>query len=119
AGLVFTFVGQPTYATARIPPEAQADFGEMVAQIPVHWVKPRPFDVDSIPVQVARFRARDSVDVIIATVPPIAAIRSAGEAVSIVRSDLWLLAGGTVGFAHDSVVPAKDGLQIFTRRVPH
>jgi GWxTD domain-containing protein len=117
-GLVFSFTGQPTFATAQIAPEDLPAFDEVVRAAPVLWHNIREaLVIDSMPVQIARFRARDSVDVVIAALPPVDAITRASETVGSVRSDFWMLLGGTTLTAHDSVLPARQGVQTFTRRV--
>jgi GWxTD domain-containing protein len=117
-GLVFSFFGQPSFATARIPPNDQAIYGDIVKAAPALWTEAPGFKLDSIPVQLARFRGRaDSVDVVVATLPPIDAIQASSEIRGAVRTDFWMLAGGTVTVVHDSVVPAVPGIRTFTKRV--
>ena len=120
-GWQFVFQGQPTFATARISPDDEATFAEMVETVPVRWTIPTKaaFHIDSMPTQLARFRvSRDTLDLIVATLPPVEAINSSAEVASTVRSDLWLLVGGTRVLAHDSIVPAHAGIQTYRRRVP-
>jgi hypothetical protein len=118
-GLAFTFEGQATFATARIPQDDRQVFDEIVKVAPVRWGNIREVRVDSMDTQVARFRAtNDSVDVFFAALPPTEAIRRASEVPGPVRMDLWLLAGGTVTVAHDTVMTSSTGVQTFTRRLP-
>ena len=117
-GLVFTFTGQPTFATARIAPNDQQTFGDIVHTAPVRWMTAPGFTLDSMPAQLARFRARgDSVDVIVAALPPVESMAVNSMVRGMTRSDFWLLAGGTVVIARDSVVPTGPGVQVFTHRV--
>ncbi|HYV96121.1 MAG TPA: GWxTD domain-containing protein [Gemmatimonadaceae bacterium] len=117
-GLVFSFRGLPTFATARIPPEGQQVFADIVKTAPALWTEAPGFKLDSMPVQMARFRARgDSVDVVVAALPPVADIQSGAEIAGAVREDFWLLAGGTIVVARDSVVPAHEGVRRFNARV--
>jgi GWxTD domain-containing protein len=115
----FTFCGQPMYGTAQVPPPIQQDFGEIIAATPVTWNNIRTIAVDSMPVQAVRFRGgADSVDVLVATSPPVAAIKRIAEITGNVRSDYWLLAGGTRMVVHDTLLALNPGVQQFTHRVP-
>jgi hypothetical protein len=116
AGMVFTFVGQPTFATARIAPGDEQTFGDIVRTAPALWRMSTDMFIDSLATQLVRFRGRaDSVEVLFAARPDVAAIQSRAEVVADVRADFWLLAGGTVTVARDSIVPAVDTLVTFRR----
>ncbi|HYV97303.1 MAG TPA: hypothetical protein VE967_07630 [Gemmatimonadaceae bacterium] len=82
-----------------------------------NWTSLTRMRVDSIPVQVARFRAHnDSTDVVIATLPPTAAISRAAQVKGPVRSDLWVLENGLTEVRHDSLRPAPNGTSTFVAR---
>jgi GWxTD domain-containing protein len=116
SGFLFQFVGQPTFATAKHGQEEVA--AAMIEASAARWDNLALPRIDSMPVQTARFRATaDSVDFYFATLAPLDTIRKASEVIGIVRNDYWLLAGGTVSVAHDSVVPAAAGARAFTHRV--
>jgi tetratricopeptide (TPR) repeat protein len=85
---------------------------------PASWSRLAGVRIDTIPAQVARFRAiADSSDVLVATLPPIAAIAKAAQVVGPVRTDFWILAGGLAERARDSVLRAKPGPQLFVHRL--
>jgi hypothetical protein len=87
--------------------------------IPVRWDNTRSVEVDSIPARAMRFRgAADSVDVFVAATPPVGAIRASSAAISDVRTDFWLLAGGTVPVRRDSTLDYQGGVQSWRYRVP-
>jgi GWxTD domain-containing protein len=74
--------------------------------------------IDSIPARLARFRGeQDSIDVYVATLPPIAAVAKAAEVVGPVRTDFWLMTTETARVAHDSLVPSTPGVRAFTHRL--
>lgn len=87
--------------------------------IPASWTRTLGgLRLDSIPIQFARFRGRgDSTDVVIAALPPIDAIRRAAQVTGPVRTDFWLLAGGTTEVAHDTIRPSRAGVRTFTHRL--
>jgi GWxTD domain-containing protein len=116
-GYLFRFTGQGTFATAKYGDEEAA--AAIMETSPARWDNlPLP-RIDSMPTVAARFRApADSVDVFIATVPPLDAIRKSAEVRGTVRSDFWVLAGGTVPVVRDSTVPAQSGLKTYTLRLP-
>ena len=115
----FTFCGMPMFATSYVPPMLQQRFGEITAGDPVRWDNIRAIAVDSMPAQAARFRATaDSIDVMIAMLPPFAGIQRVSVLASPVRSDLWILAGGVTSIAHDTSVITAPGVMSFRHRVP-
>ena len=117
-GLFFQFVGQPTFATARIPPGGEQSFGDLTAGTPVHWDNIHTIAVDTMPVQAARFRAAtDSVDLYLVTLPPVAQIAKVAEVKGSVRSDVWILAGGLVPIVHDSANADAPGIRVYQRRI--
>lgn len=118
-GMRFCFTGMPTFATARHTFDGRSEAEFMISEMPARWDNIGRVTVGRLPVQVARFRARaDSVDVFVATLPPIDSILRSSDINTSVRSDYWLLAGGTVPVAHDSIQPVRTGVQTFTHRVP-
>ena len=118
-GLSFVFSGQPSFGTARFP-LSDRTFQELQREdIPVRWDNTRSVEVDSIPARAMRFRgAADSVDVFVAATPPVGAIRASSAAISDVRTDFWLLAGGTVPVRRDSTLDYQGGVQSWRYRVP-
>jgi hypothetical protein len=75
--------------------------------------------IDTIPAQIARFRASgDSTDVFLATLPPTAKIAKASQVSGPVRTDFWLLAGGLTDVARDSVRATDSLPQVFRHRLP-
>jgi GWxTD domain-containing protein len=119
SGLAFVFQGQATFATARIPLSDRTFYEQQREDIPVRWDNARVVAIDTIPVQGARFRGTaDSVDVLFAARPPVETIRASSDVISPVRTDFWVLAGGTVGFDRDSATVSPTGIQSWRRRVP-
>lgn len=114
----FAFCGQPMFATAAVPPVLQQVFGEILAGDPVRWDNIRTIAVDSMPVQAARFRAQaDSIDIVVATLPPVDGIRRVSTVASPVRSDFWIVVGGTATIAHDTATLAEPGVYVVHHRV--
>jgi GWxTD domain-containing protein len=119
SGLSFIFQGQPTFATARIPLSDREFYARQVEDVPVRWDNTAVVQVDTIPTQAVRFRGvGDSVDVLIAAAPPVAAIRASSDVQGLVRTDFWLLAGGTLGVHRDSTLSSPTGVQWWRQRVP-
>jgi hypothetical protein len=82
------------------------------------WGNIAKMRIDSIPTQVARFRAAfDSTDVLVATAPPVTMISRFAQVKGPVRTDFWLLANGTDDVARDSVRPSVQGVQQFRHRL--
>ncbi|HKS06652.1 MAG TPA: GWxTD domain-containing protein [Gemmatimonadaceae bacterium] len=116
--LTFHFRAAPTFATAYVPNMMRAAQDELVDIVGVSWRNMEPMRIDSMPVQSARFRApADSVDLLVAVLPPVAEIARFADLATPVRTDFWMHAGGTVEVARDSVVPATASVQQFRRRV--
>ncbi len=118
AGLMFVFIGQPTFATARIARDDENTVQAIRQAQPARWDNIALPSVDKMPLQTARFRGgRDSVDLLLATAFNVEPIRASATTRSAVRGDLWLL-NGSAGVAwRDSVIPATDGVRTWTRRV--
>jgi GWxTD domain-containing protein len=105
SGLGFTFVGQPTFATARFPFSSAPEYVDAIRGTPVLWDNIRTVRVDTMPIQAARFRAaQDSVDLFFAVMPPVDRIRNAADVAGSVRTDFWLLQSGLVTVARDSAM---------------
>jgi hypothetical protein len=86
--MVFTFVGQPAFATARIAPGDEQTFGDIVRSAPALWTMSTHMVIDSLATQFARFRGRgDSVEVLFAARPDVALIQSRAEVQADVRAD--------------------------------
>ena len=117
-GLVFRFVGMPTFATARVPPADELSISEVQASVPVAWTNLRDVAVDSMPAQAVRFRAQgDSVDLYLTTLPPVARIRTSTDVAGGVRSDFWLLSNMLGTIAHDSARVDVPGVRTYEKRV--
>jgi GWxTD domain-containing protein len=118
SGLIFTFTGAPTFATARIPIEDDFYVGEVRDAQPVRWDNLARMTIDSLPVQPLRFRAGiDSVDVFVAVTPDVERIRSSMSLRSALRADYWLLTGGSVAIHHDTARLTQPTTPSWTRRV--
>ena len=90
ARLSFHFRGMPTFGTSYFTSPAVAY--DRMDSIPSRWDNISRERIDSLPVRVARFRARaDSVDVVFTSQPPVDAIRAAAAVEGAVRTDFWLL----------------------------
>jgi GWxTD domain-containing protein len=118
-GLMFTFTGAPTFATARIPADDYGYVADLQERQPVRWDNLAGFTIDSMPTQVVRFRAAtDSVDLFLAALPPVERIRTAASTVTTPRADVWLLAGGTVTVRQDTTPLTAAGIRSWTHRLP-
>jgi GWxTD domain-containing protein len=116
-GLMFTFTGAPTFATARIPIDDQAYVAELQDRQPVRWDNLSRFTIDSMATQVARFRAGDSVDLYLAAFTPADKIKAGSSTTSPPRADFWLLRGGIGVVFQDSTTLTGNGVRTWTRRV--
>lgn len=117
-GLMFTFTGAPTFATARIPIDDQAYVAELQDRQPVRWDNLTRYTVDSMPTQVVRFRgAADSVDLYLAAFPSVDKIKAGSSTTAPPQVDFWLLRGGIGIVFQDSVKLAMSGVRTWTRRV--
>lgn len=121
SGLMFTFEGAPTFATARIPLDDQRYVDEVREAQPVRWDNLASFKIDSMAVQIARFRAGatagDSVDLYVAADPAYARVKGSSTLGFNPRADFWLLAGGTIGVFQDSVTLTNGDKRAWTRRI--
>ena len=119
-GLMFSFSGQPTFASAETPLSDKFMAETITASVPVRWDNLASFRVDSMASQVARFRGgRDSVDVVVALEPPVDSIRASttlGTSPA-VRGDYWLLAGAAVVSRRDSATFSEPGIRTWSARV--
>lgn len=119
AGLHFKFRGMVTFATAAFPSRNAGQYVDLMISLPSRWDNVRHIRIDSIPVQVARFRGgEDSVDVYVATEPPITRIKEAAEVGGNVRTDFWMLNGLVETVVHDSSSAAAPGIKTYVHRVP-
>jgi len=96
-GLQFFFRGYDTFVFTD-----PGWVAKVIEIMPVRWDNIEPIRVDSMPARVARFRAEDSVDVLVSALAPVARIASLADVIGPVRSDFWLLSGGTVVTVRDS-----------------
>ena len=118
-GLMFGFRAMPTFASAYVPNVFRLLFEATLDANPVSWRNMEPMRIDSMPVQAVRFRttAADSVDLLVAVLPPVAEVKRFSDLEGPVRTDFWIHAGGTIQVARDSVVPAAAAVQQFMHRV--
>jgi GWxTD domain-containing protein len=114
--LRFRFTGTPTFGTANF-----ADFGrahDTIDSLPATWDNTHLMQIDSIPVQAARFRATgDSVDVFFAARAPIEGIRRATDISGPVRGDFWLMDTTRAIRLRDSTRLTAPQVNATTRRV--
>ncbi len=103
-GLMFVFKGALSFATAETAPDDRRIVTEIVNINPVRWDNIVVPTVDSMPTQIARFRAgRDSVDVVLAAVPNIEAIQPPVTGAPPVNARVWWAGFGGNIFYKDSV----------------
>jgi hypothetical protein len=115
ARLTFAFRGMPTFGTAYFSDPAWSEI--LLDSIPARWDNIVHGRIDSMPVQVSRFRATpDSVDVVFASSPPVDIIRARSDVDEPVRSDFWLIGGGT-RMTHDSTTPNSPDVRHFSYRL--
>jgi GWxTD domain-containing protein len=112
----------PMFAFTKGPTAANLD-GSITAQIrdwqPSRWDNVSETRIDSMPVQVARFRGpADSVDVLIASRSPLDSLRTIAGVTTEPRVDLWLYGWDTPHARRDSVVPESTAERRWTYRVP-
>jgi GWxTD domain-containing protein len=118
SGLLFAFSGMPTFATAFTPVDDRAMVAAVKSAMPVRWDNLSAGTVDSMPVQVARFRGgRDSVDVLVAASPAVDSIIASAITSGPVLTSFWLLTGSASVAFHDTVSATTSGLRTWTRRV--
>lgn len=115
ARMTFVFNALPTFGTAYFADPYAAD--SLLDASPVRWDNIVRGRIDSMPVQVTRFRGSpDSVDVVFASSPPVDIIRARSDVAEPVRSDFWLLGAGTT-MVHDSAAPNTPQVRHFTHRL--
>jgi GWxTD domain-containing protein len=116
--LAFVFMAPPSFATARVPMiDRQLVLGIQEA-IPVRFDNTTRLRIDSLPVRVTRFRATaDSVDLVVAALPPIDSIAAASIVREPVRTDLWVLGEGLNTVHRDSIPTSTAGQRDWRRRV--
>jgi GWxTD domain-containing protein len=119
--LAFVFDAPITYATARIPQADRAYIEALREGMPVRWDNTTRVTIDTLPVRMTRFRASaataDSVDVVIAALPPVQAIAAASSVREPVRTDLWILGDGMGTIYRDSTPVSSAGLRTWQQRV--
>ena len=116
ARMTFRFNGMPTFGTAYFSNPYWAEI--MLDSIPARWDNIVRGRIDSMLVQVSRFRATpDSVDVVFASSPPVDIIRARSDVDEPVRSDFWLIGAG-IGMVHDSTSPKSPDVRHFAHRLP-
>ena len=112
----FFFAGMPTFSTMYYNP---AYAKEVMDAIPTRWDNMVRGRIDSLPVRVTRFRTvADSVDVVFASQPPVAAIRRAMSVEAPIRAEFWLLDTKLRELAHTSGIVKDSNAHAFVQRVP-
>jgi len=119
SGLLFSFLGSTAFGTARTGVDDKFMVERIADAMPVRWDNLASITVDSLPSVPVRFRGvADSVDLVIASRAPVAAIAaSAPTPGKTVRSDWWLLQNGTIIVERDSVLDAGEGARLWSARV--
>jgi GWxTD domain-containing protein len=119
SGLLFSFIGSTAFGTARTSVDDKFMVERMTAAMPVRWDNLASITVDSLPSRPVRFRGGvDSVDVVITSLAPVAAIAaSAPTPGKLVRSDWWLLQNATIVVERDSVLDSGNGARVWSARV--
>jgi GWxTD domain-containing protein len=119
SGLLFSFLGTTAFGTARTGNDDKLMVERMTAAMPVRWDNLASIRVDTMATTPTRFRAEgDSVDLVVAARPPVSTIReSAPTQAGLVRSDWWVLAGGTQVVARDSLLDSPEAARLWSARV--
>jgi hypothetical protein len=116
--MIFAFTSMKGFGTAHIPASDEAIVDALRQSQPVRWDNLGLVQPDSIPVRLARFRASaDSVDVFIAAVAPVDAIRRSAPG-AIVSANLWLIGQVTRTFMTDTRILDSVLVETWTRRLP-
>lgn len=118
SGLIFGFVR----GTPQTGPLAPADFGlnkRVREWQPSRWDNIAETKIDSMPTQVARFRAtRDSVDVFVATRAPMEALAAVSPKDASWFTNFWLSSLTSPAAYTDSIPLSGSGAMEWTKRVP-
>lgn len=118
AGLVFDFDKYAYTGIAHIPPSDIELVERAKEWQPARWDNIADVRVDSMPTQMARFRAgRDSVDMFLAMRAPIDSMRNASVSNVPATAHFWLYGWGTPYAYVDSVPVGASGNLEWTRRV--
>lgn len=114
---IFEFRGPAGYATALTPPGDIDIVYRQTREAPVRWDNLADIKIDSMPTQMARFRAgADSVDLYFAAQAPVDSIRLSSD-VGDLNSHVWLLSFAAATVVHDSAALAPKGAVGWKRRV--
>ncbi|HYV97527.1 MAG TPA: GWxTD domain-containing protein [Gemmatimonadaceae bacterium] len=117
SGLMFIFVGPPAFGVARFPYTDRAIVESLTEAQPVRWDNIASVKIDSMPVQSVRFRAGDSVDVVLATRANVDTIQKSSDVAGPVNAFAYWLGGGTVTAARDSVLANRVAPNVFRHRL--
>ncbi|HKS06646.1 MAG TPA: GWxTD domain-containing protein [Gemmatimonadaceae bacterium] len=118
SGLLFAFSGMPMFATAHTAVDDRAMVAAIKTSMPVRWDNLSAGTVDSMPVQVARFRGgRDSIDVLVAAVPAVDSILASAITSGPVLTSFWLLTGNASVAYYDTARVTTSAMRTWTRRV--
>lgn len=117
-GLIFAEGGERPALQALVA--ADADVVRKINEWqPARWDNVSQIEIDSMPVQSARFRAtEDSVDFFVATRAPAAKLDSVAPANTHTFAKFWMYGWNTPTVVHDSLALSKSGAMQWTRRLP-
>ena len=119
ADLIFAFTKFLHSGTAVTAPFDANIVDRVKEWQPARWDNIATLRIDSMPTQVARFRAgADSVDMFLATRAPLAAMRKAATVNSPAFAHYWLYSRNSPTAFTDSVELAESDALRWTRRVP-
>lgn len=117
ARMGFHFVSAPTYGTGYFANVTYAY--NMMDSVPARWDNIADLRIDTLPVNVARFRATDdAVDVLFAARLPVEDITAATDILGDVRTDFWMLRGELDVAFRDSVMKSDASTRTWTHRAP-
>jgi GWxTD domain-containing protein len=118
-GLMFVFKGALSFATAETAPDDRRVVSQIIDVNPVRWDNIALPAFDSMPSQVARFRARgDSVDIVFATAPNVEAIQPPIVGAPPVRARVWWMGLNAAILRKDSVSLTASRTLGWSNRVP-
>jgi hypothetical protein len=107
-----------TFATAQTPVDDRAMVAAIKNAQPVRWDNLDAGTVDSMPVQVVRFRGgADSVDVFIAAFPRVDSILASAATTGRVLNSFWLLTGNAAVAHYDTARLTAGAVRTWTRRL--
>lgn len=116
-GLFFIFEGAPTFGTSRFVQEWGARIADVTFTKPAAWDNMTRGTIHEMPVRLARFRTSgDSVDLYLAALAPMAAMRRSSAINTQATTLLWLLGEGRADIA-DTARTDADGSRVWMYRL--